>query len=62
MCCGSGVVIACGCNCEVICIRHYVYVGGCGGNVHVDVKECGGQNRALGDSVGRNVLCEMTCH
>ena len=24
----------------------------CGSVVHVDVKECGGQNRALGDSVG----------
>ena len=32
-----------------------VGVGG-GGVVHVDVKECGGQNRALGDSVG-----EISC-
>ena len=27
--------------------------------MHVDVKECGGQNRALGDSSGGNFLCEM---
>ena len=47
----------CGCDCEVICIWRYVYVGGCGGSVvHVDVKECGGQNRSLGDSVG-----EISC-
>ena len=33
------------------------YVGWCGGSVvHVDVKECGGQNRALGDSVGE-IFC-----
>ena len=34
-----------------------VYVGGCGGSVvDVDVKECGGHNRALEDSVG-----EISC-
>ena len=34
-----------------------VHVGGCGGSVvHVDVKVCGGQNRALGDSVGE-IFC-----
>ena len=31
-------------------------LAGVGGVVHVDVKECGGQNRALGDSVG-----EISC-
>ena len=42
----------CGCDCEVICIKHYVYVGEYGGSVvRVDVKECGGKNLALGDSV-----------
>ena len=31
-----------------------MFVGGCGEIVvHVDVKECGGQNRALGDSIGK---------
>ena len=34
-----------------------VYVGRCGGSVmHVDVKKCGAQNRALGDSIG-----EISC-
>ena len=37
----------------------YVYVSGCEGSVvHVYVKECGGQNRALGDSVGE-ISCEQ---
>ena len=31
----------------------FMLVGVCGGSVvHVDVKECGGRNRTLGDSVG----------
>ena len=34
-------------------IMFMFYVGWCGESVvHVDVKECAGQNRALGDSVG----------
>ena len=40
----------------------FMLVHGCGGSVvHVDVKECGGQNRALGTPLGF-FLGEMTCH
>ena len=45
----------CGCDCEVICICIFPYVGGCRGSI-VHVKECGGQNRSLWDSIG-----EISC-
>ena len=32
-----------------------------GSVVHLDFKECGGLNRALGGSVGLNFLSEITC-
>ena len=39
--------------CVDVIVKLSAYVGGRGGSViHVDVKECEGQNRALGDSVG----------
>ena len=37
----------------------FMLVGMRGSVVHVDVKECGGQNRALGGLLRKSLVCEL---
>ena len=62
MCCGSGDVVVCGWNCEIISLRHYANVGGCGGCVmHVELKSVGNRTKSWGIN-WENFLCDMTCY